>query len=75
MLVFLSKRIRLWLILAIGAPLVAWLLGFLGDRIEARSGPSGLTRALRKARGWIDRRAKGPLAHHEVTATEISNHK
>ncbi|WP_214364252.1 hypothetical protein [Pseudonocardia sp. H11422] len=59
---FFSARLRMWLILAVGAPLLAWLLGRIGDVIEARRGPNGLTRVLQKARGWLHRRSKGPLA-------------
>ncbi|WP_037077424.1 hypothetical protein [Pseudonocardia spinosispora] len=67
MLAFLSKRLQLWLLLALGVPLIAWLLGFIGDRIEARTGPTTTTRVLRKARGWLNRRSRGPLAHHDET--------
>jgi len=64
LLAFLSQRIRLWLFLALGAPLVAWILGMVGDRIESRTGPTRLTRTLGRARGWLSRRATGPLAGH-----------
>ena len=65
MLVFLSKRLRLWLLLAVCAPLLAWLLGAIGERLEQRRGPTRLTRALCGAGGWLGRRARGPLAHRE----------
>lgn len=63
LLAFFTRRLRLWLLLALGAPVLAWVLGFVGDRLEARSGPTRLTRGLGKARGWLDRRTRGPLAH------------
>jgi hypothetical protein len=59
---FLSARLRMWLILAVVAPLVGWLLGKLGDAIEARRGPSTLTRVLQQGRAWLRRRSTGPLA-------------
>jgi hypothetical protein len=59
---FLSARLRLWLLLAIGAPIVSWLLGKLGDRLEARHGPTTTSRNLKKGRDWLARRATGPLA-------------
>jgi len=59
---FLSARLRMWLILAIGAPLLGWLLGRIGDLIEARRGPNTLTRVLQKGRGWLRRRSRGPLS-------------
>lgn len=59
---FLSARLRLWLLLAIGAPILSWLLGALGDRLEARSGPTPTSRALKRGRDWLHRRARGPLA-------------
>jgi hypothetical protein len=59
---FLSARLRLWLLLAIGAPVLSWLLGTLGDRLEARSGPTRTSRVLKQGRDWLRRRARGPLA-------------
>jgi len=61
---FLSARLRLWLLLAIGAPILSWLLGALGDRLEARSGPTTISRTLKKGRDWLHRRSRGPLARH-----------
>lgn len=59
---FFSARLRMWLILAIGAPVLGFVLGKLGDLIEARRGPNGLSRALQSGRNWLQRRSKGPLA-------------
>lgn len=59
---FLSARLRLWLLLAIGAPILSWLLGALGDRLEARSGPTATSRGLQKSRDWLHRHSRGPLA-------------
>ena len=68
LLAFLSQRLRMWLFLALGAPLLVWVLGFIGDWVEARTGPTRLTRVLGKARGWLRSRTKGPLAHHDERA-------
>lgn len=59
---FFSRRLRMWLILAIGAPVLGWLLGKLGDVIESRSGPNSFTRTLHTGRRWLQRNARGPLA-------------
>jgi hypothetical protein len=59
---FLSARLRMWLILAIVVPLLAWLLGRIGDLIEARRGPNSLSRLLHSGRGLLRRRTRGPLA-------------
>lgn len=59
---FFSARLRLWLLLAIAAPALSWLLGKVGDRLEARNGPTTSSRRLRKGRDWLRHRAKGPLA-------------
>lgn len=59
---FLSARLRWWLILAIAAPLVGWVLGRIGDLIESRRGPNTLSKVLQKCRGWLQRRSRGPLA-------------
>ena len=59
---FFSARLRTWLILAVVAPVVGWLLGKVGDLVEARRGPSTLTRVLQQGRAWLARLARGPLA-------------
>jgi hypothetical protein len=59
---FFSARLRMWLILAVGAPVLGWLLGRIGDLIEARRGPNNVSRVLQKGRGWLGRRSRGPLA-------------
>ncbi len=64
MLVFLSRRVQLWVLFALGVPLLAWLMSFIGERVEARTGPNALTRSSKKVGGWLGRRARGPLAPH-----------
>lgn len=59
---FFSRRLRMWLILAIGAPIVAFLLGKVGDAIESRRGPNTVSSVLKKGSGYLRNRAKGPLA-------------
>ena len=59
---FLSARLRWWLILAIGAPLLGWVLGRVGDLIESRRGPTRTSMVLQRGRGWLRRRSRGPLA-------------
>ena len=66
---FLSAKLRMWLLLAVVAPLVGWLLGRIGDAIEARRGPSTLTRVLQTGRDWLGRRTKGPLATRPAAET------
>ena len=59
---FLSARLRWWLILAIGAPLLGWVLGRVGDLIESRRGPNSVSKVLQTGRSWLQRRSRGPLA-------------
>jgi hypothetical protein len=68
---FLSARVRVWLILAIGVPLLGWLLGRVGDLIERRRGPNTASRALHKGRGWLQRRSRGPLARRRGDPTGV----
>jgi len=46
MWVLLTRRVRLWLLVSIGGPMVAWALSRAGHALEARNGPSRLTRLL-----------------------------
>jgi hypothetical protein len=68
-LAFFSARLRMWLILAVGAPLLGWVLGKVGDAIEKRRGPTGLTKVLQKGRDWLARRSRGPLGRRPADAT------
>ncbi|MFR9801663.1 hypothetical protein ACL02T_05070 [Pseudonocardia sp. RS010] len=58
---FFSRRLRMWLILAIAVPLGGWLTGKVADMIEKRRGPNTVSRTLHQARGWLQRRSRGPL--------------
>lgn len=62
---FFSRRLRLWLFFALGAPVLSWLLGQIGDRLEARNGPTSTSRMLKKSRDWLRRRSRGPLARRD----------
>lgn len=62
---FFSRRLRLWLFFAVGAPALGWLLGQVGDRLEARNGPTSTSRALKKGRDWLRGRSRGPLARRD----------
>jgi len=59
---FFTKRLRLWLVLAVAVPLGGWLLGRVADLIERRRGPNQVSRTMHQARGWLQRRSRGPLA-------------
>lgn len=58
---FFSRRLRLWLLFALGAPIAAWLLGKLGDLVERRGGPDAVSGALQYGRRFLERRSRGPL--------------
>ncbi|GAA3220886.1 hypothetical protein GCM10017691_05470 [Pseudonocardia petroleophila] len=59
---FFSRRLRMWLILAVGAPVVGFLLGKIGDLVESRRGPNVVSRTLHTGRRWLQKRSTGPLA-------------
>lgn len=46
MWVLLTRRVRLWLLVSIGGPVLAWVLSRAGQALEARNGPSRLIRLL-----------------------------
>jgi hypothetical protein len=59
---FFSKRLRMWLILAVAVPLGGWLMGRVAELIERRRGPNTVSRLLHQGHGWLSGRSKGPLA-------------
>jgi len=49
MWLFLSRRLRMWVILTVLAPLATKVLSGLGRALERRTGPSAISNALLKA--------------------------
>jgi formate hydrogenlyase subunit 4 len=60
MWLFLTRRLRMWLILTVVVPLASGLLRRIGRTLERRNGPSGISRSLLKA-GEFGDRARGRL--------------
>ena len=58
---WITRRFRLWLLFAVGAPVAAWVMGVLGDVLERRGGETAVTRGLATARGWTQGQVRGPL--------------
>lgn len=54
----LSTRIRRWLLLAVGVPVLAWTLGRIGDGLEARKGESKVSRGFQQAGSWMQRHSR-----------------
>jgi hypothetical protein len=52
MWLFLTRRLRQWAIFAILVPLVATLVHAIRVRLEARTGPTRLTKVLRTIEGF-----------------------
>ncbi|HEY0815010.1 MAG TPA: hypothetical protein VGE11_17195 [Pseudonocardia sp.] len=61
----------MWLILAIGVPVAAWLLGRIGDVIESRQGPNQASRTLQSLRRWLQNRSTGPFARRSADPTSV----
>jgi hypothetical protein len=59
MWLFLSRRLRMWLILTVLAPLATGLLRRLGSTIERRAGSTPVSRALLRAAHVGDRARAG----------------
>jgi formate hydrogenlyase subunit 4 len=55
MWLFLTRRLRAWLILTVLVPLASGLLRRLGREIERRRGPSAVSNGLLRARRLGDR--------------------
>jgi hypothetical protein len=56
MWLFLTSRLRRWAIFAVLVPLVTTLVRTIRVRLEARSGPTRLTKVLRTIEGFGPRR-------------------
>jgi hypothetical protein len=59
---FLSRRFRQYLLLAVGVPIIAYLLDGVGSALEERRGSSSMTKAMRSGGDFLRRRGRGPLA-------------
>jgi hypothetical protein len=53
MWLFLRRRLILWAALAIGVPLLDWLLGKVSEAIRARKGDSVVTRGIDSTRSGV----------------------
>jgi hypothetical protein len=71
MWVFLSRRLRLWFVLAVGLPVLAKLGSLAADTLERRSGRTTVTKALRKGSGWAQRKAKADTTGIAAKVTHL----
>jgi len=60
MWLFLTRRLRMWLILTVLVPLGTGLLRRVGQALQRRNGPTGVSRALLRA-GDMGERARATL--------------
>jgi hypothetical protein len=60
MWLFLTRRLRMWVILGVVVPLTSGVLRKLGRRLERRNGPTRTSRALLQA-GALGDRARAAL--------------
>jgi len=61
MWIFLTRRLRQWLVLAVAVPAVLAVVRMVRTRLERRSGQTGVTRALRRVEdlgGRVTRRRR-----------------
>jgi hypothetical protein len=55
MFALFSTRLRRFLLLAVGVPVLGWLLGRAGEAVERRRPGSKTGRALTQTGGWLHR--------------------
>jgi hypothetical protein len=55
----LSRRIRVWLMFAVGVPLLAWLFDNVAETLESSRGETQVTKGLRGGSHWLRRRQPG----------------
>ena len=59
MWLFLTRRLRTWLLLTVLVPLVGGALRRAGRSLERRNGPTGISSALLKGADLSDRARRG----------------
>ncbi len=52
---FFTRRLRLWLIMALGVPILRWVLRGVGDKLEHRGGETVFTRGIRAGNEQLER--------------------
>jgi hypothetical protein len=52
---FFTKRFRLWLLFALGVPVLRRVLAGVGDTLEQRGGETSVTRGLRSGHRYLER--------------------
>jgi hypothetical protein len=52
---FFTKRFRLWVLFALGIPVLRRIMAGAGETLEARSGENAVTRGLRSGHGYLER--------------------
>jgi hypothetical protein len=52
----LSRRLRVWLLFAVGVPLLAWLFDTVAETLESNRGETQVTKGLRGGSHWLRRR-------------------
>ncbi len=71
MWVFLTARIRRWVLMGLLLPLAGGVARRVADRLEAGSGPSRVSRGLRTVGSWTGRGRRG---RREQSAVAGSRH-
>ena len=51
---FFTKRFRLWLLFALGVPVLRRLMAGVGDSLEQRGGETPVTRGLRSGHRYLE---------------------
>ena len=59
MWLFLTRRLRTWLLLTVLVPLAGGVLRRVGETLERRNGPSGVSNALLKGADLSERARRG----------------
>lgn len=52
----LSRRVRRWLLVVVGMPVLGWSLKRIGDELETRKGTSTISRGFQQAGSLMHRR-------------------
>jgi hypothetical protein len=75
MWILLTRRVRTWLLMAIAAPILGWLLNRAAAALERRRGQTRTSRTLRRAARMLNPRRHAAEENHQGAPRQRYSHE